>query len=437
MVGYGTRARRSKRTRSSAGRRRTKSTTRKRTAGVTSAGRRVRPKRAPRPAATRTRRSKVGTRKGTRSTGKGAKDLAVFHNPFSKATQQARIPDGKATASLGTRVQNVVSVTPLENPTQILGQGETLHVLLYPGLGAGCMIAAAESPNHSIREFYLQGFAGHGMLQQNLNGAAGSWPDTSTTGDGNDIQLKQVNALAKWRLVSQGLNIKLVNNNESNDGWFECVRINQMKDPSDYQVTTINDSTNNSQATIAPSKEFINNLVQDTNLVQEPSYQTGLLKDIHKHIFCNHPVTNECKFKELEEEYRLRLNVDTDQNDAGTDVGAIGLAPTGSPTRYYDLNDGSARASKLIASFVDQEHDMIYIRLHGRLRGQGGDSVDGVPTQLLFHLCANHEIMYDSSRDISKYMMPGISAPGMDAQYAAKKMSTAAADVQMGTSALS
>ena len=412
--------------------------TRKRTASTTAGGRRVRTKRSPRSATISTRR-RQGSRKGPRSvprTRKGAKDLAVFHNPFSKATQQARIPDGKATASLGTRVQNVVSLTPLENPTQFFGPGETLHIMLFPGLGAGTIIGATDSPNHPPREFYVQGFNDHGMLQQNLNGAAGAWPDTSTTGDGNDIQLKQVNAFAKWRLVSQGLSIKLVNNHETNDGWFEAVRINQMKDPSDYQVTTINDSTNNSLATVAPSKEFINNLIQDTNLVQEPSYQTGLLKDIHKHIFQNHPITNECKFKELEEEYRLRLNVDSDQLDAGTDVAADGLAPTGQATRWYDLADGSARASKLIAGMVDQEHDIVYIRIHGRGRGQGGDGSDGIATQVLMHLCANHEIMYDSSRDLSKFMMPGMSVAGMDGQYKAKKDSTAATDVNMGTSAL-
>ena len=439
MVSYGRRSRRtrtSNRRGSTVRRSSSKKRTRASSSRSTAAGRRVRPRRAPR-AATIGTRKRVGSRKGPRSSAKGAKDLAVFHNPFSKATQQARIPDGKATASLGTRVQNVISLTPLENPTQFFGQGETLHVLLYPGLGGGTIIGATDSANHPIREFYVQGFSDHGMLQQNLNGQAGSWPDDNTSGDGNDIQLKQTNAFAKWRLVSQGLNIKLVNNNESNDGWFEAVRINQMKDPSDYQVTTINDSTNNMLATVAPSKEFINNLINDTNLVQEPSYQTGLLKDIHKHIFQNHPLTNECKFKELEEEYRLRLNVDNEQLDAGTDVSALGLAPSGQATRYYDLADGSARASKLINGFVDQDHDIVYIRLHGRLRGQGGDSVDGVPTQCLFHLCANHEIMYDSSRDLSKFMMPGMSVAGMDAQYKAKKDSTAAADVQMGTSALS
>ena len=434
MVSRRTNVRRRRRTTRAAPKR----STRKRTTGSTASGRRVRPKRAPRSATIGTR-SRTGSRKGPRSvarTRKGAKDLAVFHNPFSKATQQARIPDGKATASLGTRVQNVVSVTPLENPTQFFGPGETLHVMLFPGLGAGTIIGATDSPNHPSREFYVQGFSDHGMLQQNLNGAAGSWPDSNTSGDGNDIQLKQVNAFAKWRLVSQGLSIKLVNNHETNDGWFECVRINQMKDPSDYQVTTINDSTNNSLATVAPSKEFINNLIQDTNLVQEPSYQTGLLKDIHKHIFQNHPLTNECKFKELEEEYRLRLNVDSDQLDAGTDVAADGLAPSGTPTRWYDLADGSARASKLIAGMIDQEHDIVYIRIHGRGRGQGGDGSDGIATQLLMHLCTNHEIMYDSSRDLSKFMMPGMSVSGMDGQYKAKKDSTSAADVNMGTSAL-
>ena len=445
MVSRRTNVRR--RRRAPVGTRKRKPTTRSSTTYTSSTGRRVRPRRTPRAAANRTRK-RVGKRKAPRGSAKAAKDLAVFHNPFSKATQQARIPDGKATASLGTRLQNVVSRHITIDPDLTGGQN-IMHVLLYPGLGAGCVIQGTGSTNYpDCRGFYLQGFKGHGLLQQNMNGAPNSWPNDATA-DGSDVQLKQVNALAKWRLVSQGLSIKLVNNHEENDGWFECVRINQVKDQSDYMVTTINDSTAGTDVTVAPNTAFIETLIADTNLAEEPSYQTGLLKDIHKHMFINHPLTNECKFKELTEEYRLRVNPTSDQLDAGTDVDGNGVPPSGLACRTYDIAEGSARGNKLINGMVDQEHDMVYIRIHGRTPGAiitGQDppgpgepniaAVGAGATQLLFHLVANHEIMYDSSRDISKYMMPGQSVPKMDAQYAAKKSSTAAADVNMGTSAL-
>lgn len=434
MVSYGRRSR-AKRTRTSnrrgstirrsASRKRTRSST----AGATATGRRVRPKRSAKSATIKTRRTPP--KRNPRGSRKSAASIAVFHNPFSKATQQARIPDGKATASLGTRVQAVKNFIPIDDT-----YFNTMHCLLVPGLNNGLFIYGVNSDQSGRPDFQCLGFSGHGNLQQNLNGSAGAWP-TDATGDGGDIELKQVNALAKWRLVSQGLNIKLVNNNESNDGWFEAVRINQVKDLSDWQVSTINDSNNNSAAGVMPSTAFMTTLIQDTELINEASYQSGLLKDIHRHIFCNQPI-EDTPFTELRENYKLRTNSDTADVgglDAGTDVytDGPGIPAAGVGGRYYQLNKGSARANELVKAMVDQHHDIIYIRLHCR---DAAEPPTSARSQVLFHLCANHEIMYDSSREVSKYMKPGETDSSWPAQMAAKKANPAAADVNMGTTAL-
>ena len=411
------------------------------TSGTTSAGRRVRPKRAPKSATmrTRARRPKRRTPRGSAKSRKTAADIAVFHNPFSKATQQARIPDGKATASLGTRVQAVSSIVPLLDANNDAGEN-ILHVFLYPGLGGGCQIFGTDGTGgYGTRDFTCLGFQGHGLFQQNMNGAAGSWPNQGTP-DESDIELIQTNGLAKWRLVSQGLNMKLVNNDESNDGWFEAVRINQVKDLSDYQVSTINNSNTNTDTTVMPGVGLLTSMQADLNLVEEPSYQTGLLKDIHKHVFCNHPI-EDTPFTELRDTYKLRVRDGTGDVgglDAGTDVYTPNLDDLPSAQKRYVLNKGSSRANDFVQANVDQHHDIVYIRIHGRTPpAAGGQGVNASgATELLFHLCANHEIMYDSSRDVSKYMQPGERAPRWDAQFAAKKNSTAAADVNMGTSAM-
>ena len=41
------------------------------------------------------------------------RQLAVYHNPFSRATKQPKIPDGKVTESLGFQTQAVKELVPV------------------------------------------------------------------------------------------------------------------------------------------------------------------------------------------------------------------------------------------------------------------------------------------------------------------------------------
>ena len=71
-----------------------------------------------------------------------------------------------------------------------------------------------------------------------LSGGLPGWPNQDVV-DGTQMEiceLRNTNEIAKWRLVSSGLQMKLVNNDETNDGWFEMVRINNAMSTEDYML---------------------------------------------------------------------------------------------------------------------------------------------------------------------------------------------------------
>jgi len=417
--------------------------------GRTSTGRRVKPRRAPRSAVRSTKRKQRGTRKSPRSRGssKAAAELAVFHDPFSKACQQPRIPDGKATTSLGTRLQAVVARTVNDVASNGL-DADTQHIFLFPGISSNVLIyqtpkALGNGSPSTERDFEVLGYDEHAPMELIVrDDGFEDWPSPDPDADptagstGEEIRIKNSQQIAKWRLVSAGLSMKLVNNDDSNDGWWEATRLNQAMSTKDYMITTMNNSNGNSKTAVVPSLDFVKEMAASNNLVQEPSYQTGLLKDLHKQVFTTHPVTDQIAFKNMYENFRLKNN--TNSALADNDLYVRGLDDQSNRMTYF--NEGSARARDFIAKNFCQEHDIVYIRVHGRTPTEfdiGGTSKKTEQTKLLMHAVGNYEVMYDSVRDLSKFQIAGENSKAMDSHYQAKKKSTAAADVNMGTSALS
>lgn len=62
------------------------------------------------------------------------RQLAVYHNPFSRATKQPKIPDGKVTESLGFQTQAVKELVP------VTGGDGMLHLLMFAGQNCGLMV---------------------------------------------------------------------------------------------------------------------------------------------------------------------------------------------------------------------------------------------------------------------------------------------------------
>lgn len=394
-------------------------------------------RRGPKAAVRSTKRSRRPARKPQRrGATKAAAELSVFHDPFSKLCQQPRIPDGKSTASLGIRQQTVSSQLVNYNDSNGL-DADTMHIVLFPGISSNVLVYNTPTaifgghPTNN-RDFEVFGYDGHAPFGLKVNEENRFFKNDPLDSTENGV-LENLNQIAKWRLVSAGLNLKLVNNDESNDGWFECVRINNCMAASDYMLTTMNNVRDNEKVVVCPSLDLVRGLANSKILVNEKSYQTGLLKDIHKHIFSLHPVTDQVEFKDMFDKYKLNNVKPDDYGEINQAVNDIEMPnDTDEQNWVAKFGDGSNQAKQIIDKMFCQNHDMVYIRIHGRSSGGGSDK----SSKLLVHGVGNYEVMYDVARDLSNFHVKGENHAKMDDHYQAKKSSTAAADVVMSNDSM-
>lgn len=257
--------------------------------------------------------------------------LATYYNPFSTATTNPKIPDGKAYHSAGIRLQAVKEF--------VMSTGNTLDLLLFPGLSNGLIVAKQDPASTRYMPYQSHGrFVGNTTLMEQ---------PVETT-------------ISSWRVVSQGLKITLTNNSDENDGWWEAIRVqpgfassfgmvNPEGDGSFYIGTTADSAD-------LPAVDV------DKQMVENPSYVTGKLRDIHKHLFCLAPQGKDHDFTKI-----LARFSETDAE--------------GYPTAA-DLN-------------FDFNFDCIYIRIHGRS--------GATPTRIMTHVVSNQEVIYDEGAQLTRY----------------------------------
>ena len=301
--------------------------------------------------------------------------LSVYMNPFSTATQQPKIPDGKASESLGSRQQVVKSFVPATS--------STVDIILYPGLSSGAIVGNVRDAGLGERTWYVMGYDDHGDIDfDNLS---------TSTGAGKLTMDDKIN---QWRCVSQGLKISLTNDDQTNNGWWEAVRYTPSNAAENYALTAKGDLFDRETGTITPVGDLLT--FPNKNIVEDRTYQTGLLRDIDKHLFELHPIKDEHDF----------VAVQDDHDIIATDVTTIINDVDGSTVTGFTLsNAGRAEPQLMIGSMLDHSYDYVYLRLHIR---KGDTSADS--SQLMLHLVANHEMIYNTSVRDSKYHTRGAIA---------------------------
>jgi len=226
--------------------------------------------------------------------------LAVYHNPFSTATTNPKIPDGKVYASTGIRLQ---SVGEMVNDTT-----DNMDILLFPGLSNGLLTASSLSNGGNVTAYPYKDHGRFDPVGLSMSGQA----------------------IHKWRVVSQALKITLVNNSDENDGWFECIRVQGASDSGFDMVPAADDG----QLIIAGSGIQIP-AISSTNMVEHPTYVTGKLRDIHRYLFHLMPQGNDHEFETMLRDYVSEDQLRPDQLDNnGYDMvfirvhGRTGSSPT-------------------------------------------------------------------------------------------------------------
>lgn len=303
-------------------------------------------------------RSRVG---GTAS---GYRQLAVYRDPFSTQTNNPKIPDGKCALSAGQRFQVLKEFSC--DSTQ-----SATTIVLYPGLGAGACIWGSGGSVNNFEMAYDQ----HGSLVMPTR------QQIQVSAESNDI--------AQWRVVSQGAQFSLLNNAEENDGWFETVRLTVSRDPRNYAITPKNEEIDLNTAvepsateamTVLPTYTESNKLlfgVNVSNLVDNPTYRTGKLRDIHKHRFILGQESNDHDFIRLDTTYHSEsVNCTVDNSKV--------------------LSDACDSNQRLIDKVIDPTFDIVVIRIHGRASTSN-------PSKVLCHLVCNQELCYENGSRLSRF----------------------------------
>lgn len=362
------------------------------------------------------RRKTVTRRKSVRraSTKKLAsleeRQLAMYHNPFSRATKQPKIPDGKATESLGFQTQAVGEFIAKNATTAAVGDG-VLDILLFGGQNAGMIVdgeltgafpfknTAGTPITDSNRQTLVIGFTGSNEVDA-----------SAVTGTGGTATLND--AYAYWRLVSQGLRLSLLNPQEEDDGWWESVRLTEPMNTSDHELLSRDNSMFEGNMALVPSGLMRNQANQQ--LVNENSYSTGLLRDLKNHVFKLHPIGDEHDLQRVQTAYNL------ESNDMASSVGSVGVPGAGV---YKTFALGRDNVKEFVAHQISQSHDMIYIRIHGR----AGAGIS--PTRLHYNLVSNQEIIFDNAEREARFHTQARRVANFDEHHAGSRANQASAHI--------
>lgn len=172
------------------------------------------------------------------------RSLNVFRNPFSVSTVSAKIPDGNVTLSSAQRFQLMSQVTiPGDAPPS----GNVAYVVLTAGFSTAAFVSK-DSFSGNVVEGTTDVLAQIKYSEQPLA------PDMPAQ-------------IAKWRVISTGVKFSQVNNSETNEGFWEAIRIS---------------STATDIGVVTAAEEIIDGTV---NMVNHASYCNGKMRDIQKYFF--------------------------------------------------------------------------------------------------------------------------------------------------------
>ena len=317
---------------------------------------------------------------------------SVYINPFSTLTDQPKIPDGKAIESLGVGYRETFEV-------QDGHATEPTCFLLVPALGLGVVI---KNDNTSVTNFandtracYVRDFeTAPGML--NVVGI------TSSQAEGQVLTLDNQD-VAHWRCVSTGMRISLLNPQEEDDGWWDSCVFNANDNASHWESVQRLGTGN----PVGTDHRLVPYALLDptVGIANERSYETGLLRDLHKRMFKCKPNRDDHKFNDTVENYTVES---TDEVFWGTTDG------------YMSMSNGAPTMERMIKDLYDRSFSMILVRCYGR-----GTSA-ATPSRYHVDMQGNYEFIYSHTATESKFQSPGIIE---------KNFKNVAADVRSGSGA--
>jgi len=291
--------------------------------------------------------------------------LHLYHDPFAGTTASPKIPDGKAESSVGLHMQSV------EEITGGLSSGE-MWIVLFPGLGVVARTAGTNSGNGRAA-----------MIDFPEWRNTSQWQGDNFVDHDTPYRISRSSDLAKWRMVSAGLQMKQLNASEEDDGWWEAIRFHTDIGSSDWSLKAF-------QSPALGDWSIGSHLCRtvDTGLIEpsDKSYATGLLRDLGKVQF-------DLKPSYVDHEFICPAQA----HNVDTSVGALN-GTSSDPVQSTDVvfDTGSDVLHRMVRDSTDQSFDSILIKIHGR-------PSTATPTRLHCNFVANYEAIYSRQTEYSLY----------------------------------
>lgn len=166
----------------------------------------------------------------------------AFIDPFDRKVDQVKLYDGHYLRSHSVKLRTSGRLT--------LKSSEASYVILHPGINNSITWRTADAVDAT-----------------NPNTPPPYTSHASTTADRGGIHA--------YRLINAGVRFMLMNSSDENEGYFEAVR---------FQETLTQPFFNNPNNTLSLGDGAVAGL-SSRNWPDNPSYQTGKLRDIHKYLF--------------------------------------------------------------------------------------------------------------------------------------------------------
>lgn len=309
--------------------------------------------------------------------------MAAVINPFQMITTQPKVPDGKGSGSVGQTYRDTFELRD--------GRASYTELFIVPALGYVCFAKFDELSEDITTNVHLRTFDQLDM-GYSMGGGQAVGPIGGTEAPNDQFFLSPNNQLAKWRLVSAGVRISLLNPDEQDDGWWESCTINLSDRTSDWLLspTRGNRTTLNVPRWIVPYNAVGDN--NNINIQNERSYQTGLLREIKNKTFVLKPNVGEHTFIDV-------LNGKRMESTDSFQLGGNGVIGSG---------NGSPTVEALIEHCIDRSFSLTYVRLHGR----GSDNT--FPSRYLVDVKGSYELVYEHGSQLANFHTEPHVDPNLD-----------------------
>lgn len=180
----------------------------------------------------------------------------------------------------------------------------------------------------------------------------------------------------RWRVVSRGMKLSLLNTTDTNDGWFESFRVTSDPGVDEMQI---NDSPTANQAFLTHEATYFNRIALTANTsAQRLSYHADSVKNIGNFYFRLNPYAEEHPF----------IDINASYNISSTAVYVPG------PPKVWQPNGADTQSYRpLIDHYLDPTYDSLCILIHGGASG----------TNVLIDAVSNDEVIYENSSQLARF----------------------------------